>query len=110
MEGEGRQCSSRNWFDILGLYSTKRRAEGGLSGPMMKTFSFPSSVLKGSFSIPLTFTADLSPLPSLVVYAIFPNGGVTADSIHLDVALCFQNQVRLTFVAGGELISRSQEA
>lgn len=51
-------------------------------------------MLKGSFSIPLTFTADLSPSPSLVVYAIFPNGGVTADSIRFDVALCFQNQVR----------------
>ncbi|NXH48828.1 A2ML1 protein, partial [Dicaeum eximium] len=55
------------------------------------------NMLKGSFSIPLTFTADLSPSPSLVVYAIFPNGGVTADSIHLDVALCFQNQVKVGF-------------
>ncbi|NWV23095.1 A2ML1 protein, partial [Origma solitaria] len=53
--------------------------------------------LKGSFSIPLTFTADLSPSPSLVVYAIFPNRGVTADSIRFDVALCFQNQVRVAF-------------
>ncbi|NXF25581.1 A2ML1 protein, partial [Rhodinocichla rosea] len=53
--------------------------------------------LKGSFSIPLTFTADLSPSPSLVVYSIFPNGGVTADSIRLDVALCFQNQVKVGF-------------
>ncbi|NXD41948.1 A2ML1 protein, partial [Copsychus sechellarum] len=53
--------------------------------------------LKGSFSIPLTFTADLSPSPSLVVYAIFPSGGVTADSIRLDVALCFQNQVKVGF-------------
>ncbi|XP_030799321.1 alpha-2-macroglobulin-like protein 1 [Camarhynchus parvulus] len=59
--------------------------------------AFSSSVLKGSFSIPLTFTADLSPSPSLVAYAIFPNGGVTADSIRLDVALCFQNQVKVGF-------------
>ncbi|NXJ23115.1 A2ML1 protein, partial [Dicrurus megarhynchus] len=55
------------------------------------------NMLKGSFSIPLTFTADLSPSPSLVVYAIFPNGGVTADSIRFDVALCFQNQVKVGF-------------
>ncbi|XP_063250395.1 alpha-2-macroglobulin-like protein 1 [Prinia subflava] len=55
------------------------------------------NMLKGSFSIPLTFTANLSPSPSLVVYAIFPNGGVTADSIHLDVALCFPNQVKVGF-------------
>ncbi|NWW11897.1 A2ML1 protein, partial [Oreocharis arfaki] len=55
------------------------------------------NMLKGSFSIPLTFTADLSPSPSLVVYAVFPNGGVTADSIRFDVALCFQNQVKVGF-------------
>ncbi|NWR52602.1 A2ML1 protein, partial [Regulus satrapa] len=55
------------------------------------------NMLKGSFSIPLTFTSDLSPSPSLVVYAIFPNRGVTADSIHLDVAFCFQNQVKVGF-------------
>ncbi|NWS26996.1 A2ML1 protein, partial [Polioptila caerulea] len=55
------------------------------------------NMLKGSFSIPLTFNANLAPSPSLVVYAIFPNGGVTADSIRLDVALCFQNQVKVGF-------------
>ncbi|NXI80930.1 A2ML1 protein, partial [Rhipidura dahli] len=55
------------------------------------------NMLKGSFSIPLTFTAALSPSPSLVVYAIFPNGGVTADSVHFNVALCFQNQVKVGF-------------
>ncbi|NWT05034.1 A2ML1 protein, partial [Mionectes macconnelli] len=55
------------------------------------------NMLKGSFSIPLTFTADFSPSPSLVVYAIFPTGGVTADSIRFDVALCFQNQVKVRF-------------
>ncbi|XP_062343422.1 alpha-2-macroglobulin-like protein 1 [Cinclus cinclus] len=68
---------------------------GKLNSKSMKTFAFPSSVLKGSFSIPLTFTADLSPSPSLVVYTIFPNGGVTADSIRLDVALCFHNQIKV---------------
>ncbi|XP_010001290.1 PREDICTED: alpha-2-macroglobulin-like protein 1 [Chaetura pelagica] len=52
-------------------------------------------MLKGSFSIPLTFTADFTPSPSLVVYAIFPNGGVTADSFRFDVALCFENQVKV---------------
>ncbi|NWQ66227.1 A2ML1 protein, partial [Neopipo cinnamomea] len=55
------------------------------------------NMLKGSFSIPLTFTADVSPSPSLVVYAIFPTGGITADSIRFDVALCFQNQVKVGF-------------
>ncbi|NXG92569.1 A2ML1 protein, partial [Stercorarius parasiticus] len=57
------------------------------------------NMLKGSFSIPLTFTADFTPSPSLVVYTIFPSGGVTADSIQFDVALCFKNQVRVGFPA-----------
>ncbi|NXW49065.1 A2ML1 protein, partial [Nyctiprogne leucopyga] len=57
------------------------------------------NMLKGSFSIPLTFTADFTPSPSLVVYAIFPSGGVTADSIRFDVALCFENQVKVGFSA-----------
>ncbi|KGL73910.1 Alpha-2-macroglobulin-like 1, partial [Tinamus guttatus] len=57
------------------------------------------NMLKGSFSIPLTFTADFTPSPSLVVYAIFPNGGVTADSIQFDVDLCFENQVKVSFTA-----------
>ncbi|XP_009936163.2 alpha-2-macroglobulin-like protein 1 [Opisthocomus hoazin] len=57
------------------------------------------NMLKGSFSIPLTFTAAFTPSPSLVVYAIFPSGGVTADSIRFDVALCFQNQVKAGFSA-----------
>ncbi|NWW44202.1 A2ML1 protein, partial [Pedionomus torquatus] len=55
------------------------------------------NTLKGSFSIPLTFTAELTPSPSLVVYAIFPNGGMTADSILFEVALCFENQVKVRF-------------
>nr|XP_025038799.1 alpha-2-macroglobulin-like protein 1 [Pelodiscus sinensis] len=57
------------------------------------------STLKGSFSIPLTFTSDFTPAPSLVVYAIFPSKGVAADSIRLDVAMCFKNQVKMGFSA-----------
>ncbi|KAM9245989.1 alpha-2-macroglobulin-like protein 1 [Leptosomus discolor] len=57
------------------------------------------NMLKGSFFIPLTFTSDFTPSPSLVVYAIFPNGGVAADSIRFDVALCFENQVKVGFLA-----------
>ncbi|NXS98379.1 A2ML1 protein, partial [Jacana jacana] len=57
------------------------------------------NMLKGSFSIPLTFTADFTPSPTLVVYAIFPNGGVTAGSFKFEVALCFENQVKVRFPA-----------
>ncbi|NXY84336.1 A2ML1 protein, partial [Alcedo cyanopectus] len=55
------------------------------------------NMLKGSFSIPLTFTADFAPSPSLVVYTIFPSGGITAGSIRFDVDLCFENQVKVGF-------------
>ncbi|NXI43168.1 A2ML1 protein, partial [Galbula dea] len=55
------------------------------------------NMLKGSFSIPLTFTADFGPSPSLVVYTMFPSGGITADSMRFDVALCFENQVKVEF-------------
>ncbi|NXJ68435.1 A2ML1 protein, partial [Rostratula benghalensis] len=57
------------------------------------------NMLKGSFSIPLTFTADFTPSPSLVVYAIFPSGGVIADSMKFEVAFCFENQVKVRFPA-----------
>lgn len=89
----GKNCEE---MEFMGL-------ESGGRGQTEQHFGFISSVLKGSFSILLTFTADFTPSPCLVVYTIFPNGGVTADSIRFDVALCFQNQVRLTPKAEGEL-------
>jgi hypothetical protein len=49
---------------------------------------------KGSFSLSLTFTSRVAPAPSLVVYAIFPSGGVVADKIQFSVEMCFDNQVK----------------
>ncbi|OXB56301.1 hypothetical protein ASZ78_002126 [Callipepla squamata] len=71
--------------------------ENGGKGQTEQHFGFISSVLKGSFFIPLTFTADFTPSPCLVVYTIFPNGGATADSVYFDVALCFENEVKVDF-------------
>ncbi|KAK2505055.1 hypothetical protein MC885_020269 [Smutsia gigantea] len=51
--------------------------------------------LKGSFSLSLTFNSRLAPNPSLVVYAIFPNGGVIADKVQFSVVMCFNNQADL---------------
>ncbi|XP_043736825.1 alpha-2-macroglobulin-like protein 1 isoform X2 [Cervus elaphus] len=59
--------------------------------------------LKGSFSLPLTFNSRLAPDPSLVVYAIFPNGGVIADKIQFSVEMCFDNQVSLGFSPSQQL-------
>ncbi|NXO51476.1 A2ML1 protein, partial [Aramus guarauna] len=53
--------------------------------------------LKGFFSIPLTFSLIDAPAPRLVVYVIFPNGKIIADSTIFSVSMCFRNKVELGF-------------
>ncbi|NWX05020.1 A2ML1 protein, partial [Caloenas nicobarica] len=53
--------------------------------------------LKGLFSIPLTFSLISAPAPRLVIYVIFPNGKIIADSAILSVSMCFRNKVELGF-------------
>ncbi|KFW65654.1 Alpha-2-macroglobulin-like 1, partial [Pygoscelis adeliae] len=53
--------------------------------------------LKGGFSIPLTFSLIYAPAPRLVVYVIFPNGKIIADSAIFSVSVCFRNKVELGF-------------
>ncbi|NXP80594.1 A2ML1 protein, partial [Ramphastos sulfuratus] len=53
--------------------------------------------LKGFFSIPLTFTTIYGPSPRLVVYVIFPNGKIIADSAVFSINMCFRNKVELGF-------------
>ncbi|NWW91819.1 A2ML1 protein, partial [Rhynochetos jubatus] len=53
--------------------------------------------LKGFFSIPLTFSFIYAPAPRLVVYVIFPNGKIIADSAIFSVSMCFRNKVKLGF-------------
>nr|XP_013811703.1 PREDICTED: alpha-2-macroglobulin-like protein 1 [Apteryx mantelli mantelli] len=54
-------------------------------------------MLKGFFSIPLTFDSNYAPTPTLVVYVIFPNGKIIADSAVFSVSMCFRNKVELGF-------------
>ncbi|XP_009957325.1 PREDICTED: alpha-2-macroglobulin-like protein 1 [Leptosomus discolor] len=54
-------------------------------------------MLKGFFSIPLTFSSIYAPAPRLVVYVIFPNGKIIADSTIFSVSMCFRNKVSLGF-------------
>ncbi|KFP94174.1 Alpha-2-macroglobulin-like 1, partial [Haliaeetus albicilla] len=54
-------------------------------------------MLKGFFSIPLTFSSIYAPAPRLVVYVIFPNGKIIADSAIFSVSMCFRNKVELGF-------------
>ncbi|NXK02544.1 A2ML1 protein, partial [Herpetotheres cachinnans] len=53
--------------------------------------------LKGFFSIPLTFSSIYAPAPRIVVYVIFPNGKIIADSAIFSVSMCFRNKVELGF-------------
>ncbi|XP_009892445.1 PREDICTED: alpha-2-macroglobulin-like protein 1 [Charadrius vociferus] len=54
-------------------------------------------MLKGFFSIPLTFSSIYAPAPRIVVYVIFPNGKIIADSAIFSVSMCFRNKVELGF-------------
>ncbi|XP_058693150.1 alpha-2-macroglobulin-like protein 1 [Poecile atricapillus] len=54
-------------------------------------------MLESSFSIPLTFSSTYAPAPRLVVYVIFPNGKIIADSAIFSVSTCFRNKVELGF-------------
>ncbi|NWT28567.1 A2ML1 protein, partial [Cardinalis cardinalis] len=71
--------------------------------------------LEGSFSIPLTFSLTYAPAPRLVVYVIFPNGKIIADSAIFSVSTCFRNKVELSFstaetVPGSQVGLRLQAA
>lgn len=62
-------------------------------------------VLEGFFSIPLTFSLTYAPAPRLVVYVIFPNGKIIADSAIFSVSACFRNKVGFVSGAVPECVS-----
>ncbi|XP_037703143.1 LOW QUALITY PROTEIN: alpha-2-macroglobulin-like protein 1 [Choloepus didactylus] len=77
--------------------------KGSLELEGQKHLNSKKKGLKGSFSLSLTFTSRLAPDPSLVIYAIFPSGGVIADKIQFSVEMCFDNQVSLGFSPSQQL-------
>ncbi|XP_073189676.1 alpha-2-macroglobulin-like protein 1 [Lepidochelys kempii] len=85
-----------------------------LSG--QKTFLVGSSkMMTGTFFIPLVFTSDYAPAPTIVVYVIFPTGGIIADSAPFRVSMCFKNEVKIGFsedeaLPGSEVSLRLQAA
>ncbi|XP_025038816.2 alpha-2-macroglobulin-like protein 1 isoform X1 [Pelodiscus sinensis] len=85
-----------------------------LSG--QKTFLVGSSkMITGTFFIPLVFTSDYAPAPTIVVYVIFPTGGIIADSAPFRVSMCFKNEVKVEFsedeaLPGSEVSLRIQAA
>uniref|UniRef100_A0A2K6G6W9 Alpha-2-macroglobulin like 1 n=1 Tax=Propithecus coquereli TaxID=379532 RepID=A0A2K6G6W9_PROCO len=77
--------------------------KGSLQMEGQKHLNSKKEGLKGSFSLSLTFTSRLAPDPSLLIYAIFPSGGVVADRIQFSVEMCFDNQVSLGFSPSRQL-------
>ncbi|KAF6338697.1 alpha-2-macroglobulin like 1 [Rhinolophus ferrumequinum] len=77
--------------------------KGSLEMEGQKHLNSKKKGLKSSFSLSLTFNSRLAPDPSLVIYAIFPSGGVIADKIQFSVEMCFDNQVSLGFSPSQQL-------
>ncbi|XP_069099106.1 alpha-2-macroglobulin-like protein 1 isoform X2 [Pleurodeles waltl] len=59
--------------------------------------------LQGSFTIAVSFSHLYAPLARLLVFALFPNGGITADTVPLEISMCFKNKVELAFSAPEDL-------
>ncbi|XP_078507573.1 alpha-2-macroglobulin-like protein 1 isoform X4 [Lissotriton helveticus] len=70
---------------------------GFTSLPLNKEDCEGNNHLQGSFDIAVTFNQLYAPFARLLVFALFPNGGITADTFSLDVSMCFRNKVELDF-------------
>ncbi|XP_077026073.1 alpha-2-macroglobulin-like protein 1 isoform X2 [Tamandua tetradactyla] len=85
------------------IFSYYLIGKGSLELEGQKQLNSKKKGLKGSFSLSLTFTSRLAPNPSLVIYVIFPSGGVIADKFQFSVEMCFDNQVSLGFSSSQQL-------
>ncbi|XP_007469423.1 PREDICTED: LOW QUALITY PROTEIN: alpha-2-macroglobulin-like protein 1 [Lipotes vexillifer] len=85
------------------IFSYYLIGKGNLEMEGQKHLKSERKGLKSSFSLSLTFNSRLAPHPSLVMYAIFPGGGVIADKIQFSVEMCFDNQVSLGFSPSQQL-------
>ncbi|XP_054998741.1 LOW QUALITY PROTEIN: alpha-2-macroglobulin-like protein 1 [Sorex araneus] len=85
------------------IFSYYLMGRGSLELEGQKQLSYRKQGPKGSFSLMLTFTSRTAPDPSLLVYAIFPGGGVIADRVQFSVEMCFENQVSMSFSPSQQL-------
>ncbi|MGH0169408.1 UNVERIFIED_CONTAM: hypothetical protein FKN15_001442 [Acipenser sinensis] len=74
-------------------------ARNGRVGVPMKA----GQVSEGEFSFKLPVSSHLAPYAQVLVYAVFPNGEIVADSFDFQVDTCFKNKVDLKFSAPQEL-------
>ncbi|KAL6033345.1 hypothetical protein STEG23_009987, partial [Scotinomys teguina] len=77
--------------------------KGSLQMEGQKQLKVKEKGSKGSFSISLTISSRVAPSPSLVIYTIFPSGGVIADKVQFSVEMCFDNQVSIGFSPSQQL-------
>ncbi|XP_068873375.1 alpha-2-macroglobulin-like protein 1 [Aphelocoma coerulescens] len=80
---------------IFSYFVTGKR--GIVHAGQQTVWAGPPQMLEGFFSIPLTFSLTYAPAPRLVVYVIFRNGKIIADSAIFSVSGCFRNKVELGF-------------
>ncbi|KAK7826257.1 hypothetical protein U0070_021271, partial [Myodes glareolus] len=85
---------------IISYYVT---GKGSLQMEGQKHLKVKEKGPKGSFSLSLTFISRMAPSPSLVIYTIFPSGGVIADKIQFSMEMCFDNQVSIGFSPSQQL-------
>ncbi|MGH0191030.1 UNVERIFIED_CONTAM: hypothetical protein FKN15_055851 [Acipenser sinensis] len=64
-------------------------ARNGRVGVPMKA----GQVSEGEFSFKLPVSSHLAPYAQVLVYAVFPNGEIVADSFDFQVDTCFKNKV-----------------
>ncbi|MGH0183689.1 UNVERIFIED_CONTAM: hypothetical protein FKN15_012917 [Acipenser sinensis] len=74
-------------------------ARNGRVGVPMKA----GQVSEGEFSFKLPVSSHLAPYAQVLVYAVFLNGEIVADSFDFQVDTCFKNKVDLKFSAPQEL-------
>ncbi|XP_051059496.1 alpha-2-macroglobulin-like protein 1 [Phodopus roborovskii] len=85
------------------IFSYYVTGKGSLQTEGQNRLKFNKKGSKGFFSLSLTFTSRMAPSPSLIVYTVFPSGGVIADKIQFSVEMCFDNQVSIGFSPSQQL-------
>ncbi|XP_040594422.1 alpha-2-macroglobulin-like protein 1 isoform X3 [Mesocricetus auratus] len=85
------------------IFSYYVTGKGSLQAEGQKHLKVKEKGPKGSFSFSLTFTSRMAPSPSLIIYTVFPSGGVIADKIQFSMEMCFDNQVSIGFSPSQQL-------
>lgn len=61
-------------------------------------FPFPPAPVKGDFALEIPVGLSMVPMAKILVYAIFPDGEMIADSANFDIEKCLPNKVSDLFL------------